>query len=156
MKYRHTEELLKCVVAESTSLREVLKKLGMAAAGGNYFTIKKRIRESDISTTHFTGQAHRKGRVFDKKPLAYYLVNEKRIGSDKLRRRLLNEGVFEHRCYKCSLTRWLGVPISLELDHIDGNTMNNRLENLTLLCPNCHAQTPTYRGKNIKRQLATR
>lgn len=150
MKHRYTEEQLRSTISESSSLREVLTKLGIVAAGGNYFTLKKRIGKLEIDTKHFTGQANRRGKRFEKKPLQFYLVNEKRIGSDHLRRRLLEEGVFEHCCSSCSLVNWLGKPIPLELEHINGNSSDNRLENLTMLCPNCHAQTPTYRGKNIK------
>lgn len=68
--------------------------------------------------------------------------------SNKLRIRLLEEGIFPHKCNNCELTDWLGNPIPLELEHIDGNSSNNLLENLELLCPNCHSLTDTYRGRN--------
>lgn len=68
--------------------------------------------------------------------------------SNNLRKRLIAENVFEHRCSSCSLTEWLGKPIPLELEHIDGDHTNHLLHNITLLCPNCHALTDTYRGKN--------
>lgn len=68
--------------------------------------------------------------------------------SNKLRIRLLEEKYFDHICSKCSNTEWLGVPIPLELEHIDGVNNNHKLENLELLCPNCHAMTSTYRGRN--------
>lgn len=68
--------------------------------------------------------------------------------SNKLRLRLLEEGIFPHKCNNCELTDWLGNHIPLELEHIDGNSSNNLLENLELLCPNCHSLTDTYRGKN--------
>lgn len=54
-----------------------------------------------------------------------------------------------HKCSKCHLSEWNCIPIPIELDHIDGNSENNALSNCCLLCPNCHAQTPTYKGKNI-------
>jgi hypothetical protein len=63
----------------------------------------------------------------------------------------VEEGLKDHRCEACDLTRWRGRPIPLELDHIDGDRTNNELQNLRLLCPNCHALTPTYRGRNIGR-----
>lgn len=69
--------------------------------------------------------------------------------SNKLRIRLIEEGWFEAVCSCCGLETWLGKPIPLELDHIDGVHSNNLLTNLRLMCPNCHAFTPTYRGKNI-------
>jgi 5-methylcytosine-specific restriction endonuclease McrA len=68
--------------------------------------------------------------------------------SNKLRIRLLDKGYFQYKCYSCSLTEWLNKPIPLELEHIDGNSSNNKLDNLMLLCPNCHTFTTTYRGKN--------
>lgn len=68
----------------------------------------------------------------------------------KLKNRLLDEGIKEHRCELCGRITWNGKPISLELHHVDGNPYNNRLRNLKILCPNCHAQTDNYRSKNKK------
>ena len=69
--------------------------------------------------------------------------------TNKLRIRLIKEGIKECKCEKCGITDWNNNPISLELDHIDGNRTNHKLENLRVICPNCHSQTDTYRGKNI-------
>lgn len=71
--------------------------------------------------------------------------------SNKLRVRLIQEGVKLHKCECCGNNEWMGQPISLEVDHINGVSNDHRLENLKILCPNCHAQTETYRGKNIGR-----
>lgn len=78
------------------------------------------------------------------------LNNKAPFQSHKLKNRLLKEKYFERKCYSCNLTKWLDKPIPLELHHKDGNHQNNSLDNLTLLCPNCHAFTDTYRSKNLK------
>ena len=70
----------------------------------------------------------------------------------KLKQRLFNEGLKEKRCERCNLSRWLEKEIPLELNHIDGNRHNHSLDNLEILCPNCHAMTDTYRGKNAKKK----
>ena len=80
-----------------------------------------------------------------------YLANSKDIQSNKVRKKLLDEGYKEHRCECCQLTEWLNEPIPLELHHIDGNRFNNQLDNFQLLCPNCHAKTDSYRGKNCSK-----
>lgn len=69
--------------------------------------------------------------------------------SHRLKIRLLNEYGWEYICSCCELTRWNEKPIPLELDHIDGNSNNNLINNLRLLCPNCHSQTENFRGRNI-------
>lgn len=76
--------------------------------------------------------------------------------SHKLRKRLLNEGYKSHQCENCFLSEWQGNQIPLELHHVDGNRYNNTLQNLKLLCPNCHALTDTYRARNIKNLSALR
>jgi hypothetical protein len=71
--------------------------------------------------------------------------------SNKLRCRLFQEKIKEEKCENCGLFEWLGKKISLEVDHRDGNPHNHILNNLRILCPNCHAQTDTYRGRNVKK-----
>jgi 5-methylcytosine-specific restriction endonuclease McrA len=150
---KYTVDQLREAVSSSTSIRQVLSKLSIIAAGGNYATIKAAFIHYDLDTSHFTGQASNRGKVFTfrNQPLSAYLNNSKKIQSDKLRRRLIQEGLLATSCASCNLSDWLGGPIPLELDHVDGNRLNNNLSNLRLLCPNCHALTPTYRGKNIPR-----
>lgn len=63
---------------------------------------------------------------------------------------------FGHKCQNCGGVEWLGQPIPLQLDHIDGHPDHNEKTNLRLLCPNCHAQTPTWCGKNMGRNGSTR
>ena len=77
-----------------------------------------------------------------------YTSNKVPMQSDKLKIRLINEGYLEPRCNMCGISRWLDGEVPLQLDHKDGNKDNNNLENLRLLCPNCHALTPQYRLKN--------
>ena len=77
-----------------------------------------------------------------------YLTNKVPMQSDKLKVRLINENYLEPKCAICNRMYWVGENIPLQLDHIDGNNDDNRLENLRLLCPNCHAQTPQYRLKD--------
>lgn len=68
----------------------------------------------------------------------------------KLKKRMLKEGMLTNTCSICSISTWMDFPLNLELDHIDGNRMNHKIENLRLLCPNCHSQTENYRSKNKK------
>ena len=80
--------------------------------------------------------------------LMEYLENSEDIQTNKIRVKLLKEGYKEYKCEKCGLSEWLGQPIALEVHHKDGDRTNNTIENFQLLCPNCHAQTDSYRGKN--------
>ena len=95
---------------------------------------------------------NRSGKGLSKKipkmTLSEYLSNSKDIQSNKVRIKLLEEDIKEHKCECCGLSTWLGKPIPLELHHKDGDRHNNTLDNFELLCPNCHAFTESYRGKN--------
>ena len=68
---------------------------------------------------------------------------------NKLRKRLINEGYKQKKCEKCNLSEWMDKEIPLELNHINGDNLDNRLENLEIVCCNCHAQTSNWRGRNI-------
>lgn len=149
MKYKYSDEKLKQVVQESSSMRQVCEILKINYSGGNFSHLKQRIEKAGIDRSHFAGQGWRKDRVFpSKRDINDYLNNIKNISSHTLKLRLLKDNIFKHECMKCSLVLWLNEPIPLELHHIDGNRENNKLTNLQLLCPNCHAKTDNYCYRN--------
>jgi len=139
------------VVKVSRSLAAVLRQLGLRP-GGNQSRLKRRIEALGLDTSHFLGQGWQKGRrtpVVPPRPLEEVLVEGSWAQSSHLRMRLIRSGLKEPKCEACGRDTWNDVPIPLELDHRNGRRDDNRLTNLRLLCPNCHAQTPTYRGRNI-------
>lgn len=149
MSFKHNINKLKKIIQDSTSIRQVLIKLKLKAAGGNYVTIKNFIIKNKLNISHFTGQGWSKNKkIGPKKSIETYLNNEKFIQSFKLKKRLMKENIFEHKCMNCKRKKWQSKKIPLELHHKDGNNRNNNLSNLELLCPNCHALTDNYRGKN--------
>jgi Bacterial regulatory proteins, luxR family/HNH endonuclease len=83
-------------------------------------------------------------------PIETYLVKGRRTNRTHLKRRLLATGLKQNRCERCGIESWLGEPLSMALHHVNGDGLDNRLENLALLCPNCHAQTPNFSGRNRK------
>ena len=151
-KRKYTDSQLVEAVKHSQSIRAVLKKIGLTPAGGNYESIKKRISELKLDTSHFLGQGILKGKShsYKTRPLEEVLIHKKLENTWRLKNRLLAEGIKEHRCEHCNNTKWLDHPIPLELHHIDGNRKNNTLQNIELLCPNCHSLTDNYRGSKKK------
>jgi len=148
---KYTKDVLTAAAAESLSIAGVLRRLGLRFSGGSHAHISRRMKMYGIDTSHFTGSAHARGKAsFNKVPAAALLVAESRTGrrvaGHRLRRALRELGVPEE-CVECGIgTSWRGKPITLHVDHIDGNYLDNRPENLRILCPNCHSQTPTYAG----------
>ena len=149
-QHRYTEEQLREAIKTSYSVTQVLKKLNVVPAGGNFATIKKYVKMHDIDTSHFIGQGHAKGKKFaPKRGLDEYFDNSFPISSHRLRQRMLSEGYKKHMCERCGLHTWQNEDIPLELHHVDGNRENNSLENIQFLCPNCHALTDNYRARKI-------
>jgi len=148
-----TDEQLREAVRSCTSAAAVMRSLGVHVGGANYQTINRRISELGLETVHWLGQAHLRGQTNPHVPtraLEEILRAGSRYNTNDLRTRLIKTGIFQAVCSHCRLTEWLGHAIPLELDHVDGDRENNELSNLRLLCPNCHALTPTYRGRNKK------
>lgn len=155
-KRKWTDEQFIEAVKSSVSYAQVLNKLGLRAAGSNFDTVKRKIKELNLNVSHMTGKAWNQGDRFRKvkknKPLDTILVeNSTWTNTSFLRKRLIESGLKEARCECCGRTTWFDKPISLELHHVNGIKNDLRLENLKILCPNCHAFTDNYRGKNIGR-----
>ena len=85
-------------------------------------------------------------------PLEVYLVRGRRVARSHIKKRLIAEGLKRAECELCGLERWRGKPVSLALHHVNGDGEDNRLENLQILCPNCHSQTDTFGAKNWRRR----
>lgn len=148
MKADYSKENLEQIVKDSVSVREVARKLGLKDKGSTLKTIKKYISLYGIDSSHFTGQNWRKNKskTYINK-LEDILKPNTNYGSNRLLKRLVEEGIKSYECEKCRNSTWMGESLTLELHHIDGDHYNNSLENLQILCPNCHSQTPTYRSR---------
>jgi len=127
------------------SIKEVLLAMGLKDTGGSRQNIARHIERLEIDTSHFPGRSWWKGKTRE--------LHSKWRPDDEVfaagvpfnantKRRFLE--LVEYKCVICGLNEWLGKTLVLQVDHIDGDRMNNVLDNLRLLCPNCHSQTETY------------
>jgi len=150
MKYK--KELIQSLVSESNSVTEILIKLNLRAAGGNYKTIKKYISMYSLDTSHF--ETERKKQILSlsllkKIPMSDILVENSSYCRGSLKKRLYESNLKKRQCEMCGQGEyWNKRKMSLILDHINGVHNDNRLSNLRILCPNCNATLDTHCGKN--------
>ena len=152
--YTKSDASFKIAVKTSTSIRRALLKLDLNETGSAYRIFKKRVELLGLDTSHFTGRGYLKGKSHGwakKIPLNKILIKDSTYNcTTTLKERLLKSKHLNNYCYECELTdTWNGKPIVLQLDHINGIWNDNTLENLRILCPNCHSQTKTFAGKNV-------
>jgi len=138
-----SEEEFAQLVKESKSFYELAERIGYSkTGGGTNEALKKAVKERGLDTSHFTGQGWNK----DNYDYSTFTNNSvKKNGKTTLKAIINLRG---RKCENCGLTEWQGEPINLEIHHVDGNHNNNELENIQLLCPNCHSYTDNYCGKN--------
>ncbi|MEV0319107.1 HNH endonuclease signature motif containing protein [Streptomyces sp. NPDC050658] len=155
---RWTREVLEPAVAASQSVNDVLRYLGIELVGGHHTNISRRIKAYGIDTSHFTPSTRTGAMMRDirrRRTPSEILVADSasRVPGARPKRAMTELGVVE-LCALCGTEpTWRGHRLPLEVDHMDGNWRNNRIENLRLLCPNCHSATDNYRGRAKGRQL---
>lgn len=139
-----TREELQQIASSVISLGAFLRELGLKSeGGGSYSTAKKYLQKLNIDTSHWKGKGWNKD-------------NQNKNWSDLVTTSTIKKRLLKSRdyfCDRCKLTSWCDTHIVLELHHIDGDATNNNLNNLELLCPNCHSQTSNF--KNRKRTNGT-
>ena len=157
-----SKEFLEPLVKESLSVYEVLRRAGMRATAGTSFLVGQRIKEYELDTSHFLGRAvdHGPGRRggFKKKHWKEILVLRKppqfKDDVGRVRRAMIESGIL-HECALCSMgPEWRGEKLVLQVDHRNGNRIDNRKRNVRFLCPNCHSQTENWCNRRRARVAA--
>lgn len=138
---RHTRESIQGAVDKNTTWAGTCRTLGIKPNTGAQTYLRKRAEDLGVQFDHFLGQAWSRGSIQKRKPLAEFLVKGSNIHSHALKKRLIRDGIKPAYCEvsTCGLSQWMGVEMPLELDHINSDHTDNRIENLQVLCPNCHA-----------------
>ena len=146
MKKTDNEIIEVCI--NSQSMAQAASRLGI-----HFNTLKKRAIKIGVYSPNPSGKGLKKPKGIGKGGILLSEILEGKhpqYQTNKLRKRLISENIKDEKCEVCGIVDWNGSPVSFELDHINGVRTDHRLQNLRIICPNCHSQTETYRAKNIK------
>jgi hypothetical protein len=152
-RYKYSPEILADAAARSASIAGVLRVLGLRLSGGSHAHISRQLKKFGVDTSHFTQQAHNRGRSSPVRKTAEQLLvqlpaDARRTPGTQLKRAMQDIGIAES-CARCGVgDTWRGNRLTLHVDHVNGDFLDNRPHNLRPLCPNCHSQTPTFAGRN--------
>lgn len=149
----------RALVANSDSYAAIMRYFQMCTAGSSFKILKRRIQELSIDASHITNvKPHERLIKHQNKPISLtdILTKNTRCQSSRLKIRLVKCGLLKDQCEMCGLLPiWNGMPITLQLDHRNGDHEDNRIENLRVICPNCHTQTSNYGSKNWNGKFKT-
>lgn len=158
-KYNWNESNIQEAVNKADSYSETLRLMNIPTGGRNMDTLKRKIKKYNIDISHFTFRNQHKNGIENHKykEASEYLKENSTIKPSKLKLKLIKEGIKQNICENpecpCKDGIWLHKELICQLHHINGNETDNRLENLIMLCPNCHSQTENYCGNSNKSQV---
>lgn len=145
-----TDDQLENAVKKSVTITSVLRALGLAVSGGGAHIIKKHIGRLNLDISHWQKVSKINASISLSND-SIFIINSP-ISNASIRRKIIKNNLIHYSCNECNIIKWRGKKISLQLDHINGNSKDNRLENLRWLCPNCHSQTDTWGSKKTQKK----
>lgn len=147
-KVIYSKELLEEKIKNCFSFAELCKRLGLMPEGSNPKTVRKKLDQYGIDYSHFNGKGWNKPEhpCYGNRglPIDQFFVKNSSAPTSKVKKRLLKNSLKEDKCEECGIINWRNKPITIQLHHINGDNTDNRLENLQMLCPNCHTQTDSF------------
>lgn len=160
MAKAYTKDQVQVAVENSISYSDIFRQLGIKINGGSYIWVKRLIDKFNLDTSHFLKASEIATLKFQSNKIndnrnTIDISKDYRLNASRLHKFMIDHGM-EYKCSVCELDEWAGIPIRLDIDHIDGNGINNHINNLQFLCPNCHRQktikyvSKSFRYKNTK------